>query len=358
MSEPKKLRRLLILLEKHNEKGFYPETDADFEEYFRDMAHRQPNYANKLTDKYKTDNKPKQTSANRYRSASKEFTKGEEEYTNVDGWGTEGTGAKAKADSAKLQQGLQRLANDYGVESPRAFTANLNPRISIPNQFDPGLGGRQEVLYKQGDPHRSQVTLKRDGKDHEGSLAHEVAHQNSMNFGAVDAEGGMKIADEPDLDKIGITSFGYGENSTKDFLKIHDSHKSPYGLLDNKALKGTLHDKVMNSPGNKQRPELKYALADAVSSILSDEINLLVADWDYVDDPVYGFKPEEMWARAFEEFSKLKQMPDDERFNKKTRQYRIMPETYNAIQRLMDTIKVKYGHTMTKRPGQQGPATA
>jgi hypothetical protein len=158
---------------------------------------------------------------------------------------------------------------------------------------------------------------------------------------------------------MGITGFGMsGKDETGGpadrFLSVHNKYADEYGSVNQKGLRGELYDKVMNNLANKQRPELKHGLATAVSHILSDPKILSMARWGWEKD--YGYAPEEMWARGMAEFSRLKRLPPDERFSDPEMQ--ITPTTYKKIQELMDAIKVKYGHTLAKRPGQQGPSTA
>ncbi len=322
MSETRKIRHLLMLLEGYDSK---------------------PVASKEYTD-----------TGEKYRLPSPNISPGSSKDTNFDGWSVAGKTEQSKKDATQFQKSLQGMAKDYGVDSSRAFTANLNPTISTVDKFsrNPDGHGLQQSMYAPGNPYHSDIKIKRDltGHNSDEVLAHELAHHNSMNFSAVDADGNMRIINDPDNSVLGITGFGANEQSADKYLELYDKHSyDDLEEVDQESLRDDLYKRVMDNPTNKQRPELKHALATAVSHILSDS-NVLdlvpyTTEWSK-QEKNYALAPEEMWARAMSEFTRLKRLPADERFDEMDG---IAPETYKKIQELMDTIEVKYGHTMTKK---------
>jgi outer membrane protein OmpA-like peptidoglycan-associated protein len=366
MSEPRKIRHLLTLLEDYH-------TWQDWLGSSKKKNTALPSkddaaFTNTRT--FKTDPNTKKEFTkyddnSRYQKTNPEFSKNKKLDTNIDGWIVPGTYDKAKTDSKDFQSRLGQLAKDYGVDSPRAFTANQSPSIgNVAGFTNPEVSGEHSAMYHAGlnhHPYASRIKLKRNSMHGDEDIAHELAHHNSMNFANVDLEGNMKIIDKHDTSKMGITGFGVstgdeeGALSPADqFVNMHNQYKDVNGRTDRGAMRAKLYDKVMNNPNNKQRSELKHGLATAVSHILSDPKILIRAKWGWKKQ--YGFAPEEMWARGIAEFSRMKRLPADERFG--SDDDKITPETYNKIQKMMDTIKVRHGHTLAKNRGQQGPNTA
>jgi hypothetical protein len=102
----------------------------------------------------------------------------------------------------------------------------------------------------------------------------------------------------------------------------------------------------MASESNKQRPELKKATALMTSFILSDNHLLYAAETSKNDWPKqYRYHPEEQFARALAEYSRLQVLPPEERFKGRTK---INKDTYDAIQYWSDTKKVINGNTIAK----------
>ena len=91
------------------------------------------------------------------------------------------------------------------------------------------------------------------------------------------------------------------------------------GTLDEKGFRQELYKNVFGRKTNKQRPELKHALATTVSYILTDKSLLKHASdntW-LKDEADYQYDPEELWARGFAEFSRMKRLDPKERFRDK-----------------------------------------
>ncbi len=365
MSEPRKARHLIQLLE-GIEKNWNRFTPKPFEK--SNLTYK----TNKAGDQETT----YADTGTKYQRSDPNFFKTSQLDTNYDGWTTKGKSKKSKEEAKAHQQELQRLAKDYGVESPRAFTANLRPETQSVDTFNnsPTTTGSQPRkqtgrhsagTYTGGSPYHSTIELKRLGGKpfSDEDMAHELAHHNSMNFGAVDAEGNMRIISDHDGSKMGITGFGVSKGNTNDpdqrspADKYKDMQIKHFGStgIDRDSLRKEIYDQVVNNPENKQRPELKHALGTAVSHILSDARAMHHGTTGWGANTEYGLAPEEMWARSMAEFSRLKRLPKDQRFGRKDV---ITPETYKKVQELMDTIRVKYKHTMTKRQTQQGPRTA
>ena len=267
-------------------------------------------------------------------------------YADAHGWNVDGGEEEAK----KIKTSIGKVAKDYGVE-PRAFTANQQGSMKLSkNQSDHRVGAGQSMTYAKHNPYMSAVDLT----DLEKHMSHELAHHNSMNFAAVDAEGGMRIADPDNIahksEHNYITGFGL-EDAEGKYLTMANKYISDDGTLDEKGFRQELYKNVFGRKTNKQRPELKHALATTVSYILTDKSLLKHASdntW-LKDEADYQYDPEELWARGFAEFSRMKRLDPKERFRDKDM---ITPETYNKIQKMMDTIKVKHGNVMTKGRGR------
>jgi len=270
---------------------------------------------------------------------------------SIHGWNVDAS----DADRAKLKQSIEQLAKDYGV-NPRALTGNQDSWIKMVGGFDDDTttDARHSMIFDKDKPYGSHIQFK----DPERSLPHEFAHHASMNFAAVDDKGGMRHADPDNIahtsENTFITGFG-GENAEDKYLSMAERYRDAEGNLDKKGLRGALYKNVFDRESNKQRPELKHALATAVSYILSDS-NLLTNADESSFGVGYQYDPEEIWARGFAEFSRLKRLPVEERFDGDTI---IRPETYIKIQKLMNNIKVVNRNTMAKGKGRDtGTRTA
>jgi len=279
---------------------------------------------------------------------------GDKDHTqDVHGWKFKGS----EEDAKKLRTSISKLAKDYGV-NPKAFTANMPQRLtSLEKMNNPSHGAVTHMLSALEIPYFSNMEVKTSNP--EENLPHEMAHHNSMHFSQVDDKGGLRIPnkdDDPRTGNVGITGFGYGDSSEERYLDFVNKFRDSRGNMNSqqqKQFKDALYKNVYDRKTNKQRPELKHELANTVSHILSDQ-NLLnhsssVENWG----KGYRYAPEELWARGFDEFSRLKRLPQNER-----RSNIITHKTYKQIQKLMNTIKVFKGNTMGKAPSTKNNKTA
>jgi hypothetical protein len=285
-----------------------------------------------------------------YKKASDDITtyadwgrKGDEkgEWHNIHGWNFQGDTETAN----RYKQEVEKLAKDYGV-TPRALSANqIQTLTHDPEYFKGSVAGGSHAMLGFGDEPYS-AHLRMPGPDEH--LPHEFAHHASMNFAAVDAEGGLRRADRDNVNPQGagnyITGFGTTDAEGK-YLSMANKFIDRYGNLDDKSFKQALYKNVYDRETNKQRPELKHELATTVSYILSDIKLITHANNNAWLSKDYQYDPEEIWARGFQEFSRMKRLPVKDRYSGKNI---ITPETYNKIQKLMDTVKVIKGNVMTK----------
>jgi hypothetical protein len=314
------------------------------------------------------------------------------DYVNINGWHTKNDTTSSKHNAGKFQDSLRAAANTWDVDSPRAFTSNVNPTV---NGGSMDTDTRAEYRIRWPDKqfrHNNEVPVSGGITLPTGytqsDFDHELAHHMSNMLTNVDAVGNMKAAggaDEwgyKDSSRKTITTFShnYGPDGKNDYIDMLDSHstagphvppnkhhlddpgffdswKTGNSNIDYQGLKKSVYTRFMDNPNNTQRPELKTALADTVSAILSDKYTINDSQ-SWYRDKSYGLDPEEMFARTIAQFGEMKRLPADKRFDHLSGFERMTPETYNSIQRLMDTIRVKNGHTMAKmktRSRKQNP---
>lgn len=271
---------------------------------------------------------------------------------DVHGWAFKGSEKNARA----LRKSIKKLANDYGVD-PKTFASNMPQRLSaIEKMYNPGHGAVTKMLSAPGIPYFSDMELLADNP--EEHLPHEMAHHLSMHLSQVDDKGGLRIPnknDKPAEGDVGVTGFGYGDNSETRFLDLANKYRDSRGNMNreqHKQFKDALYKNVYDRKSNKQRPELKHEIASTVSSILSDK-NLLNDAHNSGWNEGYKYAPEELWARGFQEFSRLKRLPANKRQSDM-----ISKETYDQIEKLMKTIKVFKGNTLGKAPTNNNTKTA
>ena len=279
--------------------------------------------------------------------------KGDEkrEWHNLHGWNFQGD--QKTADAYKHE--IEKLAKDYNVE-PRALSYNQIQTLRHAHELQgTNVGGRHSMLGMKGRPYSANIAMPNP----EEHIPHEFAHQLSMNIAAVDADGGLRKADRDNVSPTGegnyITGFGTDDAEDK-YLTMANKYIDDDGNLDQAGFRKSLYNNVFDRETNQQRPELKHELASTVSYILSDKSLINDANNNSWLSKGYRYDPEELWARGFEEFSKMKRMNPEERFNDKNI---ITPETYKQIQKLIDTFKVIKGNTLAKgRRRDTGTRTA
>jgi hypothetical protein len=281
-----------------------------------------------------------------------------EEWHDIHGFNFSGTSEEADL----LRKGIEDQAKVWNVP-PRAFTNNQTNLITSgsgkPQKTSDGFGkdqvtlGSQSPGYTKDMPFMSQIDLGKVTPAYmKHTFPHEWAHHISMNIAAVDEKGGVRHGNKDrrlvqyQSPENYVTGFGIGPNATREYLNILDRSRGQDGIVDAVEARGKLFNQFMASDSNKQRPELKKATALMTSFILSDNHLLYAAQSSKNDWPKqYRFHPEEQFARALAEYSRLQVLPPEERFKGKTK---INKDTYDAIQYWSDTKKVINGNTIAK----------
>jgi len=276
--------------------------------------------------------------------------KGESGWHNIYGWNYKGDQETAD----KLRYEFEKIAADYGIP-PRALSFN-NKDLTI--EFDPDRGSAAQHItsYASGRPPKAKFNF--GSLDNlSAHLPHEMAHHLGLFLAHANQDGGTRFS-EKDNNRTRIAGLG-GEKenglggsdhfmNSESYLTIADRHYDENNVLDVDGLRKELYSDIYDNKSFQQRPELKHALATAVAYILSDQ-NLIAhannssQSWndghEYITDPV------ELWGQAFQAFSDLKRKPENERFSSNDL---ITPETYHAIQALMDALVVVNGNTLAK----------
>jgi len=156
------------------------------------------------------------------------------------------------------------------------------------------------------------------------NIIHELAHLSSKHFRYLNADGTVRQGEAKNSIK-GLTGYNFGTDSSKyydDYMRYVENDPTSSdarGNFDQRAYNFTQawlnQTDASGQLVNRQRPELRNAIGNAMGRILADDqlFNHANGKMSGISNSAYANAPEEVYARAINTYALLKEMPEEER---------------------------------------------